>query len=303
MNTQNVTMFDSDAQPHSQAQARRAQLRKFWLRFKRNKLGMLGLAISVTLVLLAILAPLLATHDPYEPDLYQRLSAPGAEFWLGSDELGRDIYTRILYGTRLTLFIVLLVILTSAPIGLLIGTSSGFFGGWVDKVLMRVTDIFLSIPKLMLALAFVAALGPGIVNAAIAITLTAWPAYARLARAETLAIRNSDYISAIRLAGASRLRIIFRHIMPMCMSSVIVRMTFDMAGIILIAAGLGFIGLGAQPPLPEWGAMISVGRKFIFDQWWVAAMPGIAIFVVSLGFNLLGDALRDLLDPHLRSRA
>ncbi|EPJ46109.1 MAG: dipeptide ABC transporter, permease protein [Osedax symbiont Rs1] len=291
-----------DTPLQSLGQARRAQLLKFWHRFKRNKLGLLGLGISITLVLLAIFAPLLATHDPYEPALYERLTAPGAEFWLGSDELGRDIYTRILYGTRLTLFIVLLVILTSAPIGLLIGASSGFFGGWVDKVLMRITDIFLSIPKLMLALAFVAALGPGIVNAAIAITLTAWPPYARLARAETLAIRKSDYISAIRLAGASRFRIIFRHIVPMCMSSVIVRMTFDMAGIILIAAGLGFIGLGAQPPLPEWGAMISVGRKFIFDQWWVAAMPGIAIFVVSLGFNLLGDALRDLLDPHLRNR-
>ncbi len=291
-----------DTPLQSLGQARRAQLLKFWHRFKRNKLGLLGLGISITLVVLAIFAPLLATHDPYEPALYERLTAPGAEFWLGSDELGRDIYTRILYGTRLTLFIVLLVILTSAPIGLLIGASSGFFGGWVDKVLMRITDIFLSIPKLMLALAFVAALGPGIVNAAIAITLTAWPPYARLARAETLAIRKSDYISAIRLAGASRFRIIFRHIVPMCMSSVIVRMTFDMAGIILIAAGLGFIGLGAQPPLPEWGAMISVGRKFIFDQWWVAAMPGIAIFVVSLGFNLLGDALRDLLDPHLRNR-
>ncbi len=291
-----------DTPLQSLGQARRAQLLKFWQRFKRNKLGLLGLGISITLVVLAIFAPLLATHDPYEPALYERLTAPGAEFWLGSDELGRDIYTRILYGTRLTLFIVLLVILTSAPIGLLIGASSGFFGGWVDKVLMRITDIFLSIPKLMLALAFVAALGPGIVNAAIAITLTAWPPYARLARAETLAIRKSDYISAIRLAGASRFRIIFRHIVPMCMSSVIVRMTFDMAGIILIAAGLGFIGLGAQPPLPEWGAMISVGRKFIFDQWWVAAMPGIAIFVVSLGFNLLGDALRDLLDPHLRNR-
>lgn len=219
---------------------------------------------------------------------------------MGSDELGRDIFSRIIYGTRLTLLIVVLVIVTAAPIGLLVGTTSGYFGGWVDRVFMRVTDVFLAIPKLLLALAFVAALGPGIVNAALAITMTAWPPYARLARAETLTVRSSDYVAAIKLAGASPFRIIWRHISPMCMSSLVVRMTFDMAGIILISAGLGFIGLGARPPSPEWGAMISTGRQFIFDQWWVAAMPGIAIFVVSLGFNLLGDALRDILDPHLR---
>jgi peptide/nickel transport system permease protein len=194
------------------------------------------------------------------------------------------------------------VIVTSAPIGLLIGAVAGTVGGWVDAVFMRITDVFLAIPKLLLALAFVAALGPGIVNAALAITLTAWPPYARLARAEALIVRNSDYVNAVRLAGASELRIILFHVIPMCLSSVIVRMTFDMAGIILTAAGLGFIGLGAQPPLPEWGAMISTGRKFIFDQWWVATIPGAAIFIVSLGFNLLGDALRDLLDPHLRQR-
>jgi len=198
--------------------------------------------------------------------------------------------------------IVGLVIVTSAPIGLVIGAISGTAGGWIDAIFMRITDVFLSIPKLLLALAFVAALGPGIFNAALAITLTAWPPYARLARAEALVIRNADFVNAIRLAGASEARIVFFHIIPMCLSSVIVRMTFDMAGIILTAAGLGFIGLGAQPPLPEWGAMISTGRKFIFDQWWVATIPGAAIFIVSLGFNLLGDALRDLLDPHLRQR-
>jgi peptide/nickel transport system permease protein len=227
---------------------------------------------------------------------------PNAEFWFGADELGRDIYSRLVYGSRLTLFIVALVIVTSAPIGLIIGAISGTYGGWLDRIFMRITDVFLAVPKLLLALAFVAALGPGIVNAALAITLTAWPPYARLARAEAMVVRNSDYVAAARLAGASQFRIIVFHIIPMCLSSVIVRVTFDMAGIILTAAGLGFIGLGAQPPLPEWGAMISTGRKFIFDQWWVPTVPGIAIFVVSLGFNLLGDAVRDLLDPHLRQR-
>lgn len=282
--------------------ARIAEYKIFAQRFLRNPLGVVGLAIVVLLILAAIFAPLLATHDPYLPALGQRLSAPSAEFWFGADELGRDIYSRLLYGSRLTLFIVALVIVTSAPVGLIIGAVSGTFGGWLDAVFMRITDVFLAIPKLLLALAFVAALGPGIVNAALAITLTAWPPYARLARAEAMVVRNSDYVNAARLAGASEFHIIVFHIIPMCLNSVIVRVTFDMAGIILIAAGLGFIGLGAQPPLPEWGAMISTGRKFIFDQWWVATIPGAAIFIVSLGFNLLGDAVRDLLDPHLRQR-
>lgn len=282
--------------------ARRAEFGRFARRFRRNRPGMAGLAILFLLVLSAIFAPLLATHDPYLPDLGKRLSAPGAEFWLGADELGRDIYTRILYGSRLTLMIVLQVVITAAPVGLVVGAISGTYGGIVDKIFMRVTDVFLAVPKLLLALAFVAALGPGIFNAVLAITLTAWPPYARMARAEALVVRNADYVNAARLAGASQSYLIVRHVMPMCFSSVIVRMTLDMAGVILIAAGLGFIGLGAQPPLPEWGAMISTGRKFIFDQWWVATMPGIAIFLVCLGFNLLGDAMRDLLDPHLRQR-
>jgi len=287
---------------HALRAARLTELRRFARRFLRNPLGVLGLVIVLLLLFTAAFAPLLATHDPYLPTLAARLSAPSAEYWFGADELGRDIYSRLVYGSRLTLLIVGLVIVTSAPIGLVIGAISGTAGGWVDAIFMRITDVFLSIPKLLLALAFVAALGPGIFNAALAITLTAWPPYARLARAEALVIRNADFVNAIRLAGASEARIVFFHIIPMCLSSVIVRMTFDMAGIILTAAGLGFIGLGAQPPLPEWGAMISTGRKFIFDQWWVATIPGAAIFIVSLGFNLLGDALRDLLDPHLRQR-
>ena len=278
------------------------EFRSFSRRFLRNPLGVVGLVIVIVLIFVAAFAPWIATHDPYLPTLTARLAAPSAEWWFGADELGRDIFSRLVHGSRLTLLIVALVIVTSAPVGLIIGAVAGTRGGWIDAIFMRVTDVFLAIPKLLLALAFVAALGPGIVNAALAITLTAWPPYARLARAEALTVRNSDYVNAVRLAGAGEFRIIFFHVIPMCLSSVIVRMTFDMAGIILTAAGLGFIGLGAQPPLPEWGAMISTGRKFIFDQWWVATVPGIAIFTVSLGFNLLGDALRDLLDPHLRQR-
>ena len=243
------------------------------------------------------LRPWLATHPPTGQVLADRLQPPSAAHWLGTDELGRDIYSRIVYGARLTLYIVGLVVIMVGPVGLLVGTVAGYVGGWLDVVLMRITDIFLAFPRLILALAFVAALGPGIENAIIAIAITAWPPYARIARAETLTVRNSDFIAAIRLQGASPARIIWGHIVPLCTSSLIVRLTLDMAGIILTAAGLGFLGLGAQPPLPEWGAMIADGRRFILDQWWVAAAPGFAILIVSLGFNLLGDGLRDALDP------
>ena len=216
---------------------------------------------------------------------------------MGTDDQARDILSRLVHGSRLTLMVVALVAVIATPIGLLVGTTAGYFGGWTDTVLMRVTDIFLAFPRLILALAFVAALGPGIENAVIAIAITSWPPYARLARAETLTIRDADHIAAIRLQGARAPRIVWGHVVPLCLPSVIVRVTLDMAGIILTAAGLGFLGLGAQPPQPEWGAMIADGRRFIIDYWWVATMPGIAIFVVSLGFNLLGDGLRDVLDP------
>ena len=285
--------------PQSRLQARLGRAYLTWRRFAANKLAVIGMLLILGLVFLAIFAPFLAPHSPYIGDLASaRLVAPGTPgHLLGTDDQGRDILSRLIYGSRLTLQVVVLVAIIAAPLGLLVGTVAGYAGGWVDAVLMRVTDIFLAFPKLVLALAFVAALGPGIGNAIIAIAITSWPPYARIARAETLTVRNSDYISAVRLMGASPWRIVLRHIMPLCISSLIVRVTLDMAGIILTAAGLGFLGLGAQPPLPEWGAMIASGRRFILDQWWVAAMPGFAILVVSLGFNLLGDGLRDALDP------
>ncbi len=289
--------------PSSRAQARLGQAYLSWLRLRRNRLAVIGLIISVTLILVAIFAPLLAPHDPIAQDLSRRLLPPGTSGnWLGTDDFGRDILTRLLYGSRITLYIVLLVILTAPVAGLIIGTVAGYFGGWVDVILMRITDIFLAFPKLILALALVAVLGPGMENAVLAIALTAWPPYARVARAETLTVRNSDYIAAVKLQGAGPMRVIWGHVMPMCLPSVIIRVTLDMAGVILTAAGLGFLGLGVQPPLPEWGLMISAGRKFLFEQWWVATMPGLAIFIVSLGFNLLGDGLRDVLDPKSASK-
>lgn len=286
-------------EPQSPFQAKRGRLYLNWWAFARNPLAMIGLFIIVMLVATAIFADLIAPASPIiGGDLRTaRLLPPSAQHWFGTDELARDIFSRIVHGSRITLWIVLLVTIITTPIGLLIGTVSGYFGGWLDAVLMRLTDICLAFPRLVLALALVAALGPGIENAVIAIALTSWPPYARLARAETLTIRKNDFISAIRLQGASNTRIIFRHVVPLCISSVIVRVTLDMAGIILTAAGLGFLGLGAQPPAPEWGLMIAAGRNYLLEHWWVAAMPGLAIFIVSLGFNLLGDGLRDVLDP------
>jgi peptide/nickel transport system permease protein len=283
--------------PQSRRQAAFGRLYAGWLSFARNRLALVGLALVVALVLIAVLAPWIAPFPPSIGELSARLQPPTAEHWFGTDDQGRDILSRLIHGSRITLYVVVLVAVLAAPIGLLVGTAAGYAGGWLDAVLMRITDIFLAFPRLILALAFVAALGPGIENAVIAIAITSWPPYARIARAETLTIRQADYISAVKLLGASPVRIVLRHVMPLCVPSVIVRVTLDMAGIILTAAGLGFLGLGAQPPMPEWGAMIAAGRAYVLDQWWVAAAPGAAIFVVSLAFNLLGDGLRDALDP------
>jgi len=287
-----------DPSPKSRLQARLGQGYMGWLRFRRNPLAMIGLLIVLLLLVVAALAPVLAPHDPITQDLRMRLLPPltGGHI-LGTDDFGRDILSRLIMGSRITLFIIAMVAVTAPLFGMLVGTVAGYFGGLVDEVLMRLTDIFLAFPKLILALALVAVLGPGMENAVLAIALTSWPPYARVARAETLTVRNSDYIAAVRLQGAGAGRIILGHVMPMCLPSVIIRVTLDMAGVILIAAGLGFLGLGVQPPMPEWGAMISAGRKYLFEQWWVATMPGLAIFIVSLGFNLLGDGLRDVLDP------
>jgi peptide/nickel transport system permease protein len=291
-----------DETPATRLQAQLGQGYRTLRALLRNPLTVAGLVIILALLLTAAFAPWIAPYDPLQGELTARLLPPSAAHWMGTDELGRDIFSRVVHGARITLFIVLLVAIISAPLGLIIGAISGYFGGVADRIMMGLTDIFLSMPRLILALAFVAALGPGIENAVIAIAITAWPVYARLARAETLTIRKAEFIAAVRMQGASHGRIILRHILPLCMSSTIVRVTLDMAGIILTAAGLGFLGLGAQPPLPEWGAMISRGRAFILDQWWVATMPGFAIVIVSLGFCLFGDGLRDVLDPRQRTK-
>ncbi|WP_052153449.1 ABC transporter permease [Devosia sp. LC5] len=271
-------------------------------KLSREPLGMLGFIVLALLIVIAIFAPWIAPYSPTAQNLPNALQAPSWTHWAGTDEFGRDILSRLIHGTRITIQTVLAVTLIVGPVGLIVGVVAGFVGGRTDAILMRATDIVLSFPSLILALAFAAAMGAGLQTAIIAISLTGWPPIARLARAEALVVRNTDYVAAARLYGASPLRVLFLYIAPMCIPSVVVRLTLNMAGIILTAAALGFLGLGAQPPAPEWGAMISNGRKFMLDYWWVAVMPGLAILITSLAFNLVGDALRDLLDPrHVRS--
>ncbi|MEY9784535.1 peptide/nickel transport system permease protein [Sinorhizobium fredii] len=277
-------------------------VRRAFGKLAEEPLGLAGFAIIGLLLVVAAFAPLIAPYDPTAQSLSNALQPPSLAHLAGTDEFGRDIFSRLLYGSRITIQTIFFVSIIVGPIGLAIGTVSGFFGGRTDAILMRATDIVLSFPSLILALAFAAALGASLSTAIIAISLTAWPPIARLARAEALVVRNADYVAAARLYGASPLRILFLYIAPMCVPSVIVRLTLNMAGIILTAASLGFLGLGAQPPAPEWGAMISSGRKFMLDFWWVAVMPGIAILLTSLAFNIVGDTLRDIMDPrHARS--
>jgi len=283
--------------PASRGQAAWGRRYRLWLQFRGNPLAMIGLVVALSLIALSLAAPLLATDDPGLQDLGNRLARSSAAHWFGTDELGRDVYSRLLFGGRITLGMVVAVVLLVAPLGLAVGCVAGYAGGVWDRLLMRVTDVFLAFPRLILALAFVAALRPGVTSAIAAIALTAWPPYARLARAETLSLRRTDFVAAVRLTGAGPGRIVLRHIAPLCVPSLVVRVTLDMSSIILTAAGLGFLGMGAQPPSPEWGAMIATARRFILEQWWVPTIPGIAIFVASLAFNLLGDGLRDVLDP------
>jgi peptide/nickel transport system permease protein len=297
MSTTTLRAWLLDPAPASRGQARFGRWYRGWRALSRNGLAMAGLAIVLMLVAVAVAAPLLA--DPQaatQQFLPARLQFFSLAHPFGTDELGRDIFARMVFGARITLTIVALVSLIVVPVGLAIGLPAGYFGGAVDAVLMRITDIFLAFPRLVLALAFAAALGPGIENAVVAIALTAWPPYARLARAETLTRRDAEFVQAAVLQGASHARILISQIVPLCLSSVLIRLTLDMAGIIITAAGLGFLGLGAQPPAPEWGAMVASGRQVLLDQWWVATIPGAAIFITSVGFNLLGDGLRDVAD-------
>lgn len=272
--------------------------------FARSASSMLGLGLVLGFLLVAALGPWIV---PYPEDgrgavhLEQKLEPPSARHWFGTDEVGTDIYTRVILGARVSLQIGLLITLVAACIGVPLGIVAGYVGGALGGVIMRVTDVFLSVPALVLAIAIVGALGPGILNAIVALSLVWWPGYVRLVQGKTLALRAQTFVEAARAIGTGRLRILVAHILPNCVSPITVKASMDMGTAILAAAGLGFIGLGAQPPYPEWGAMISHGRNYLPTWWWYSAFPGLAIYLTVLGFNLLGDGLRDILDP--RSRA
>ncbi len=267
---------------------------------KRSPLTTIGLIIILLLVCVAIFAPIIAPYNPLEMHLDNRLSSPSKEHLLGTDELGRDILSRIIYGAGVALKIMLIVLAIDLPLGILLGLIAGYFGGWIDEIIMRMADIFMAFPRLVLAMAIGTALGPSLRNTMIAIALTMWPVYARLARGQTLSIKERTFIEAERALGSSNLKIIIFNILPLCFSTLIVRATLDMGNIIRIAAGMSFLGLGAQPPTPDWGLMISSGRNFLINQWWVPTFPGFAILLTVFAFNLLGDGIRDISDPHLR---
>lgn len=267
----------------------------------RNPLAVVGTVMVALLVAVAISANVVAPYDPLSQNLDARLSRPDGRHWFGTDQFGRDILSRVVYGTRIALQIIVIVSALSGSLGTTIGLVAGYFPGWVDEVLMRLTDMFLAFPSLVLAMAFAAALGPSLPNMIVAISLVTWTPYARLARAEVLRLKEQEFVQAARAAGASDARIIVRHILPQTLPIILVQLTLRMGTIILTAASLGFLGLGAQPPTPEWGAMVSDGRNYLVDQWWVSTLPGLAVAVTVLGFNLLGDGVRDLMDPRLRS--
>ena len=266
----------------------------------RSPLTVAGLALMLFFALSGLLAPVIAPADPLDQDLSFRLKPPSPAHWLGTDQLGRDVLSRILFGTRISLTIGLVVVGSAGTFGTLVGLVAGYRRGLVDEALMRVTDVFLAFPALILAMAIAGALGPSLNNAMIAIAVVTWPVYARLARGQVLSLREREFVEAARALGASPGRIIWRHLLPNSLAPILVQASFDMGGAILSAAGLSFIGFGAQPPTPEWGVMISEGRKFISTQPWLSLFPGLAILLTVTAFNFIGDGLRDTLDPRLR---
>ena len=266
----------------------------------REPLNALALTLIALFALGAIFAPLIAPYDPLAQDLASRLDQPSATHWLGTDQLGRDILSRLLYGSRISLVIGVVVVGLAGVFGTVVGLIAGYAGGLVDEGLMRLTEVFLAFPPLILAMAIAGALGPSLTNAIIAIAAVTWAVYARLARGQLLSLRRREYVEAARSIGASPPRILLRHLLPNAVAPLLIQASFDMGAAIISAAGLSFIGFGAQPPTPEWGVMISEGRNFISTQPWLSLFPGLAILLAVGAFNLLGDGLRDVLDPRLR---
>jgi peptide/nickel transport system permease protein len=281
--------------------ASRPARRRTQFRVRGNEIAILGMLLVGLLVLVALLAPVLATHDPERLSMTTRLRPPSSQFWFGTDEFGRDLYSRIVYGSRISLLVAATVILIATTIGVTLGAVGAYRGGRWDEGVMRLADIFMAFPDLVLAMALSAAFGANLISAIIAVSIVWWPTYARLIRGQVLALKQQAFVEAARAVGADELRIISRHVMPNTLSPLLVRITTDIGYAILYTASLGFLGLGAQEPTPEWGRMIATGRLFLLDQWWYATLPGLAIFLTVLGFTWLGDALRDWTDPRTRN--
>jgi peptide/nickel transport system permease protein len=296
------------AQPASVTSAKRLgqelrARRRFDLvkRFARNNLAVVGLIFVAIIVAIAIAAPVIATHSPTEQSLFRRLQGPSSEHYFGTDELGRDVFSRVVHGSRYSLFIGVSGAIGGLILGLTLGMLSGYFGTWVDQVIMRVIDVMLSFPGVLMAILIVSVLGPGIYNLIVALTIWFTPTIARLIRGAVLALKSQEFVLAAHAIGASNPRIMVRHLLPISLSPLIVYGTLSVAVALLVAAGLSFLGLGAQPPTPEWGAMIGSGRQYLRDAPNATLFPGLAIFFTVLSLNFIGDALRDALDPRLRS--
>ncbi|MBU2329401.1 MAG: ABC transporter permease subunit [Alphaproteobacteria bacterium] len=296
----------SISQPVSSAQMRRQMLAEFWFYFSENRGAVIGLVVFVALVLVAVFAGVIAPHSPFEQYREAVLMPPAWleggswSFPLGTDPVGRDILSRLIYGSQYSLFIGVFVTTLSLTTGIAIGVIAGYYGGWLDTAIMRLMDIILAFPSLLLALVLVAILGPGLTNGMIAIALVLQPHFVRLTRAAVMSEKTRDYVTAARLAGASPFRLMFKTILPNCMAPLIVQATLSFSNAILDAAALGFLGMGAQPPAPEWGTMLAEAREFILRAWWVVTFPGLAILITVLAINLMGDGLRDALDPKLK---
>lgn len=276
--------------------------RYMWYQLTRSPLTMIGLVVLLIILTLVIFAPLFATHEPNAIDLRARLAAPSPDHFFGTDEVGRDIYSRILYGGRQSIAVGFFVVVVAGLVGTMIGAISGLAGGWTDTITMRIMDVVLSVPSLVLIMALAAALGPSLINAAIAIAIVRIPFYVRLSRGQALLVREMPYVSAAKTFRAGRWHILRWHILPNILSPVVVQATLDIGNTILLAAALSFIGLGAQQPAAEWGAMVSTGRNYILDQWWYSGFPGFAILITATAFNLFGDGVRDILDPKQKAR-
>jgi len=274
-----------------------SQFKLNWYRFRKNPLTLIGGSVLVMFIFLAIFAPLITPYNPEVINMKERLQPPSASHWFGTDEVGRDLLTRVAYGARLSLGMGISVVVIAGLIGTMIGAFAGYVGGRIGQVIMRIMDVILAFPTLVLAMALTAALGPSLFNAMLAIAIVKIPVFVRLARSETLVVREKLYVKAAKTFGLSDMWIITRHIIPNVITPVIIQVTLDLGDAILLIATLGFLGLGAQPPTPEWGSMIHTGWEYFLDQWWYATFPGIAIFLASVSFNLLGDGFRDLLDP------